>query len=543
MKSKLLTNPWLILALLSVLPACRESTPDTATGYPPPTTAIEIVAGSERLDIYWTEPMDWHNQPDLVFELQRRPPGAASFEKAHAHFLQTPAFSDFAVIPGEPVHYRVRTMLLNASQQVVVASAWSKEVAGIANPSGQGDLVDEVQQAAFRYFWNYRHPVSGLPREGIGGWTRNMCSIAATGMMFFNIATGIENQWITREEGLAHIDRVLTFLTEKADRYHGVFPHWINGHTGKTMPFSDMDDGADLVETSFLIYGALFFREYIKDDLSDTAASIRAKADKLWEEVEWTWFVKERPDGRKPLRWHWSPKHGFAIDLEIVGFNECQITYLLALASPTHPITPDSYFNGWIDEGYGRRRVHYDIPLELGREEYGPPLFFTHYSYLGIHPEVFHHGDKNYFQHFEDFCRVQILWAAEHRPELPARGIWGMTASLNPDGYGVHFPGNDNGTISPTASLASMPYAPDAVTRNIALLYEYYHEPFWGPFGFYDAMNIKRGWFSDKYIAINVGPIAPMIENYKTGLGWNTFMRTPEFKRAMEIINGNPPRS
>lgn len=504
--------------------------------FPPRPAELMARGGTERIDLYWNEPVDWHNQPDWKFEVQVNSPTNGHFVKAHPDYLDIPAFSDFAPQPGTATDYRVRTVLVNKSNEIVIASSWSETISGSAVPIDEADLINEVQEASFRYFWNYRHPVSGLPREGIGGWNRNMCSIAAAGMMFFNIAVGIENKWISREEGLDHIARTLTFLTTKADRYHGVFPHWIDGHTGKTIPFSEKDDGADLVETSFLVYGALFFREYVRDDPSEIAGSIRDKVNAIWEAVEWTWFVKERPDGRKPLRWHWSPNHGFAIDLEIVGFNECHITYLLALASPTHPITPDSYFKGWIDNGYGRPRLHYDIPLELGREEYGPPLFFTHYSYLGIHPSNFVYGSKNYFEHFEDFCRVQKLWAIEHRPELPDRGIWGMSASMEPDGYGVHFPGNDNGTISPAASLASMPYAPEAATTCLQLLYTHYSRSLWGPFGFYDALNPSRNWYSDKYIAIDVGPIAPMIENHKTGLGWNTFSRTPEFTRALEII-------
>jgi hypothetical protein len=511
------------------------------TYFPPRPAKMEAVSGAGRIDLYWSEPVDWHNQPDWFFEVSARSSSDGIFEKIHDGFLDVPAYSDFTPQVETAREYRVRTVLLDSSKRIVTASSWSDIATGTAHDMENADLISEVQQASFRYFWNYRHPVSGLPREGIGGWNRNMCSVAAAGMMFFNMAVGMENKWITRDEGLDHIDRVLTFLTTKADRYHGVFPHWLNGHTGKTIPFSDLDNGADLVETSFLIYGALFFREYIRDDSSDKARTIRENINAMWEAVEWSWFVKKKPDGRNPLLWHWSPDHDFAIDLEIVGFNECHVTYILALASPTFPIEPESYFNGWIDSGYGRKRTHYDIELELGREEYGPPLFFTHYSYLGMHPEMFTFGDKSYFDHFKDFCRIQQRWAAEHRREFPAGGIWGMSASLDPDGYGVHYPGNDNGTISPSAFLASMPYAPEGAVTCLNLMYRNFHKPLWGPFGFYDAMNLERSWFSDQYIGIDVGPIAPMIENHKTGLCWKIFAQAPELKRAMEIIKRGAP--
>jgi hypothetical protein len=258
-------------------------------------------------------------------------------------------------------------------------------------------------------------------------------------------------------------------------------------------------------------------------------------ADRLWQEVDWTWFVKTKPDGSRPLLWHWSPRHGFAIDLEITGFNESQIVYLLALASPTHPVSLDSYTRGWRNSGYGHKRTVMGIPLSLGREPYGPPLFFAHYTYLGVHPSALHFAGKTYFEHFRDFCRVQVAWAREHHPEV-ADGIWGLTASMNPDGYGVQYPGHDNGTITPTAALASMPYAPGEVRRCIELLYRDHRHELWGPFGFRDAMNLRRDWHSTHYIAINVGPIAPMIENYKTGLGWNTLMNAPEIQRALALV-------
>ncbi len=526
-----------LLPAMGMLSSCSPKREIAGPSGPPPPIQIEIVEGSRRIDVYWMEPPSWCDTTNWFFEVQTRRGADGEFNTAHEGIVGLTGFSDLKAEPGEARDYRVRTVALDHTGGIAASSPWTKTVTGKARPLQPEHLVEEIQHASFRYFWNYAHPVSGLPREGAGGWTRNLCSIAASGMMFFNIAVGIERDWITREQGLARVDKALTFLLEKADRYYGVFPHWIDGNTGKTIPFSGKDDGADLVESSFLVYGALFFREYIKNDSSETAASIRKKINAMWEGIQWTWFVKNRPDGRKPLLWHWSPNHGFAINLEIVGFNECQVTYLLALASPTHPITPESYFRGWLEAGYGHKRQQYDVTLELGREPYGPPLFFTHYSYMGIHPSNFVYGTKNYFQHFEDFCHVQILWAAEHRKELRGRGIWGLTASLEPGGYGAHYPGHDNGTITPTAILASMPYAPEAAQTGLEQMYEHYREDLWGPFGFYDAMNPGRNWFSRQYIAIDVGPIAPMIENYRTGLGWRTFEHAPELKRALEIVN------
>lgn len=491
-------------------------------------------AGPERVDLFWREPNHWHDQESWVFEVQFDPGDGQGFRRAHAGWIDVPAFSHF-LAPGTTAHFRVRMLALDGNGAVTSTWPWSDLVSQSSLRMEDVDLVEDVQRASFRYFWNYRHPISGLPREGIGGWNRNMCSVAAGGMMFFNIATGIENGWITRSDGLQHLRKSLQFVLDKSERHHGVLPHWIHGATGKTIPFSEKDDGADLVETAFFISGALFIREYVKDDDSLDAATIRDLANRLWQEVEWTWFVKYRGDGRRPLVWHWSPRHHFSIDLEIVGFNESEIVYLLALASPTHPVSLDSYTNGWLNPGFGHKRMALDVPLSLGREHHGPPLFFAHYSYLGINPSALYFDNKSYYEHFQDFCRVQIRWALSQRREYSS-GIWGLTAGMNPEGYGVQFPGHDNGTITPTAALASMPYAPDEVRRCIELLYRDHARSLWGPFGFRDGLNINKNWYSSHYIAIDVGPIAPMIQNHRTRLGWSTLMKAPEIQRALALL-------
>lgn len=505
----------------------------------PAPAGVVALPRDDRVDLYWQEPEGWRDREDWAFEIEVD-------EGAGFHRVVLSDVPGFAYFFREkpPRHARVRS-IAQSSGAPRQTSEWS-EIVISPPPDGPRDLIAEIQEASFRYFWNYRHPVSFLPREGVGGWNRNMCSIAAAGMMFFNIATGIENGWITPEEGRAHVLTALRFLVEKAERFHGVLPHWVHGETGKVIAFSEKDDGADLVEHAFVVAGALFVREYFKDDASVEAEEIRRLAQRLWEETEWTWFVKRRPDGRAPLVWHWSPRHGFAIDLEIAGFNESAIVYLLALASPTHPISLNSYTNGWIAPGYGHRRRHYGVDLRLGREPLGPPLFFAHYSYLGVDPRVLYFDGKSYFEHFADFCRVQEAWAAEHLREYP-RGIWGLTAGMGPDGYGVFYPGKSDGTITPTAALASMPYAPQSVRQFAEMLYKHYARSLWGPYGFRDGVNARRNWFSPHYIAINVGPIAPIIQNHRTGLGWRTLMRAPEIQRAIAMVNsamspvGPPP--
>lgn len=138
---------------------------------------------------------------------------------------------------------------------------------------------------------------------------------------------------------------MLRFLAFEAGRFHGAFPHWLNGRTGKAIPFSPDDDGADLVESAYLAQGLLAVREYFTGT-DPLEKEIRRLADGLWREIEWDFFVKGQEDDTY-LMWHWSPRVGWKMNHPVRGFNECQITYLLALASPTHAVPAKCYWQGW----------------------------------------------------------------------------------------------------------------------------------------------------------------------------------------------------
>ena len=397
-----------------------------------------------------------------------------------------------------------------------------------------------MQEAGFRYFYDYAHPISGLARVGTTK-DSDVCSIGGTGWTLYNLVVGSSRGFVTRDEAARRVVKILEFLSEKADRFHGAFPHWINGSSGKVVPFSQYDDGADLVETAFLMEGVILTREYFGAQ-NPTESKIRQLSDNLWRTVEWDWFAKEK-DGCPVLIWHWSPKFAWKKDHAISGFNECQITYVLALASPTHPVAPKFYWQGWQCTNYGSTRTAFGVDLKLGRN-LGPPLFWTHYSYLGLDPHQIFFDGKSYFDHFRDFCRVQVLYADSKRDDFKGYGtLWGLTAGLGPNGYRAFAPGPlDNGTITPTAALSSMPYVPNESRAFLLNAYKQYGKQCWGPFGFYDALNPSENWFARDYLSNEVGPIAPMIENYRSGLCWKTFMKAPEIRSVVKLLS-EPPRS
>lgn len=480
--------------------------------------------------------LQWDPTPESKgYEVQRATTPFGPFKTLHNNLPQLTLYSDF-LDEAATNFYRVRSIQTNTEGHLL-PSDWSKPVEGISEALNKEELLTDVQRASFDYFYLYAHPVSGLARASARR-DPDICAIGASGMGFFNLGVGIERGFITRQEGAELALKELRFLSDEADRFHGAFPHFINGRTGKVIPFSKYDDGADIVETAYLMEGALFAREYFSQTNAEEG-EIRALADSLWRSVEWDWFVNQS-NPIPAMIWHWSPHYGWKKNLYILGFNECQIVYVLALASPTHSIKPKCYWKGWESGNYAADSTQFGIHVELGGcGDIGPPLFFSHFSYLGLDPrELVFHG-RSYFDHFRDFCVVQNRYADSRSKVYKGYGaLWGITASAGPDGYRAFAPGlRDNGTLAPTASLASMPYVPAESQSCLLAMYQKYGSRLWGPFGFYDAFNFTRGWISKTYLCIDEGPIAPMIENYRTGLCWKTFMKAAEIGPVVKMLN------
>jgi hypothetical protein len=403
-------------------------------------------------------------------------------------------------------------------------------------------LLTSVQEAVFRYFWDYGHPVSGLTREGYKlGHSTDTCTSGGTGMGLMAICIGVERGFVTRAEAAKRILKILMFLEEKANRYHGAWSHWINGATGQTKPFSKYDDGGDLVETAYVVQGLLTVRQYFDNPNDPVESEIRTRATRLWEQVEWDWYLRY-PRGQV-LYWHWSPNHNWRMNHKIRGYNECMIAYLLAIASPTHPIPASCYYKGWAGAaGYANSHTYYGYRQWVGQEK-GGPLFFTHYSHLGFDPR--NKSDKfcNYFDNSRNISLINRAYCIENPRGHAGYSnlVWGLTASFNPRGYSAHSPTNDNGTITPSAALSAMPYVPEESMATLKEFYHTYGTDLWGAFGFVDAFNLTQKWFAPGYIAIDQGPIVIMIENNRTQLCWKLFMANPEIQSMLDAIGWMSP--
>ncbi|HPH86748.1 MAG TPA: glucoamylase family protein [Ferruginibacter sp.] len=421
-----------------------------------------------------------------------------------------------------------------------------KVVSQVASLS-DSQLLQKVQQQTFQYFWEGAEPVSGLARERFhvdNEYSQNDKNVVTSGGAGFGvmcILVGIERGFISKEEGRKRLEKIVHFL-EIADRFHGAWPHWWNGETGKVKPFSANDNGADLVETSYMIQGLLCVRQYYRTGIPEEKL-LADRIDKLWREVEFDWFRQ----GKNVLYWHWSPDKEWKMNFPVQGYNECLIMYILAASSPTHGVPAEVYHEGWAQNGKIKSPAEfYGFPLQLYRQGgegsvMGGPLFWSQYSFLGLDPRGLKDKYADYWLENTNQSMINYTWCVKNPMNYTGYGSnnWGLTASYSVDGYSGHAPGkeSDLSVISPTAALSSFPYTPKQSMAALKHWYNDMNEQLWGPYGFYDAFSETEKWFPKRYLAIDQGPIVVMIENYRSGLLWNLFMSCPEIKAGLKKLD------
>ena len=407
-----------------------------------------------------------------------------------------------------------------------------------------------VQEQTFQYFWDGAEPNSGLARERFHSdnvyptLDKNIVTSGGGGFGVMAILVGIERGFITRAQGVERFEKIVHFL-ETADRFHGAWPHWWQGETGKVKPFGKNDDGGDLVETSFMIQGLLCVRQYFQNGNVKEKA-IAARIDKLWKEVEFDWYRQRQ----NVLYWHWSPNNGWKMNFAVHGYNECLIMYVLAASSPTHGVPAEVYHEGWAENGkINKFPAHYDgIQLQMNHQgEAGGsgPLFWAHYSYLGLDPRGLKDKYADYWKDNVGHAMIHYKWCVNNPNGYKGYGTdsWGLTSSYSIKGYAGHAPNEkrDLGVISPTAALSSFPYTPKESMAAMKHWYNDMKDKLWGEYGFYDAFSETANWYTPRYLAIDQGPIVVMMENYRSGLLWNLFMSCPEVKTGLNKLGFESP--
>lgn len=396
------------------------------------------------------------------------------------------------------------------------------------------ELINLIQKKTFNYFYDFAQPSSGMARER--NTSGDLVTSGGSGFGLMALVVGIERNFISRQDGLIRLDKILDFL-ETADRFHGAYSHWINGNTGHVIAFSANDNGGDLVETSYLVQGLIAFRQYLNvNDANEN--SLIERINTIWHAVEWDWYTK---GGSKVLYWHWSPDKQWIMNTPVRGYNEALITYVMAASSPTHTIDADVYHQGFARNGDIKNGdAFYGYTLPLG-EDYGGPLFFAHYSFLGINPTNLKDTYANYWEQNVNHTLINYSYAVDNPKGFAgySQDCWGLTASDNSKGYSAHSPTNDLGVITPTAALSSLPYTPEESMRAMRFFYYTLGDKLWGEYGFRDAFNLTEPWFADSYLAIDQGPIVVMIENYRSGLIWDLFMSAPEVQAGLTKLGFN----
>ena len=490
-------------------------------GEVPPVENFTVTGYDSHAELTWTPPLN-----DLTYQI------FASFDGGHTYELRTETAENYYLdfVPQEgrniSVHYRVIASVQNKVSEPAEA------IAEIHDYTDE-ELLDMVQQYSFRYFWEGAHQPSGMILERSNG-SENTAASGATGMGLMAMIVAHERGYEPRDSIKNRILKILDFL-ENCERHHGAWSHWYNADTGETQPFSPDDDGGDIVETSYVAEGLIALKNYFSGNDSQSV-QIREKSDKLWREVDWEWY---RNGGQNVLFWHWSPNFNFQKNMRVRGWNEALITYIMAAASPTHGIPKEVYTQGWALNGaIVRPRKYYNLPISLA-PDWGGPLFFIHYTHLGINPHGLKDEYADYWQEHVNTAKIHVLYAMDNPKDFEnySDSCWGLTASDDPFGYTAHAPVlNDNGTISPTAALSSFPYTPEESMKALKYFYRERGPDIFGLYGPYDAFNDELNRVQEAWIGIDQGPIVVMIENYRSGLLWNNVMKDAEVRAGLDKL-------
>ncbi|MEO8109151.1 MAG: glucoamylase family protein [Ginsengibacter sp.] len=457
-------------------------------------------------------------------------------------------YSDFTGMTGRKFFYKISFLNYDYKE-----SPFSNVLSAGTRKMTDDEFLSMIQEACFRYYWDGAESVSGLAKEDIPGRI-NMIAAGASGFGIMALIAGTERKFITREQSVERFLKIVNFL-ETTEKFHGAFSHFINGPTAKVEPFfGPRDNGGDLVETSFLVQGLLTARAYFNKDDNDEKI-IRDKITKIWEGIEWDWY-RRYPDS-KYLYWHWSPDKEWIINHRLTGWNETMVTYLLAIASPSHSVPASLYYSGWANQDssgqqyrtnwggttdgsmYRNGNTYFGIKLHVGVSN-GGPLFFTHYSYLGYDPHFITDKYTNYFTNNRNIALINYRYCLKNPQNFKGYGdsCWGLTASDGPVTYQACEPvaGRNDGTIAPTGAVSSFPYTPEESMTALKNYYNNYGKFLWGAYGFRDAFNLTENWCSQIYMGLNQAPMVVMIENYRTGLLWKLFMSNDDIKNGLEKL-------
>ncbi|MEP6614255.1 MAG: glucoamylase family protein [Mucilaginibacter sp.] len=547
------------MAVLAILVACSKGkivTPVTPVTPTPPSfsfNALKVngvfngynytnVNSKPVIKLSFSAPVD-HNSVNGSVNIRSKDGAAATYGASYENSDSTVVLTPTGLQPITQYSLSVSTGLQSAAKgalqsEVDVALTTAIDSVNKFPIITDDQLLDLVEKQTLKYFWEFGHQTSGLARER--NTSGDVVTTGGSGFGIMAIVAGVNRNFISRADGLARMQKIVSFLKNTAQTFHGAYPHWMNGATGAVVPFSAQDDGADLVETSYLVQGLLTARQYF-NGAATAEANLRADINTIWNKVEWDWF---RQGNQDVLYWHWSPNNGWAINMKINGWDEALITYVMAASSATHSVPKTVYTNGWaLNGGIKNGSSYFGVTLPLGPAT-GGPLFFSQYSFMGINPNGLTDAYASYDVQNKAHASINYNYCVANPKSYNgySADCWGLTASDIKGGYTASSPTNDVGVIAPTAAIASLPYTPVQSMKALKFFYYKLGDKTWGQYGFYDAFNLTDVWFADSYLAIDQGAIIVMTENYRSGLLWNLFMSCPEVKAGMKGLGFTSPK-
>ncbi|MGO1003380.1 glucoamylase family protein [Lysobacter sp. CA196] len=426
-------------------------------------------------------------------------------------------------------------------------------------------LFRDIEKRTFQFFWDTTNEQNGLTPDRYP--SRPFASIASVGFSLTAYPIGIEKGWVSRTQAVDRTLLTLKFLRDLPSgpqatgkgSYKGFYYHFLDMQKGQRY-----DSWVELssVDTGLLMMGVLFTQSYYDRD-EPREKEIREIADTLYKRVDWTWLQQNKP----LISMGWFPESGF-IKHDWVGYNEAMLLYVLALGSPTHPVGPEAW-TVWT-------RTYNDVWGVYQGEEFLAfgPLFGHQYSHVwidfrGIQDDYMRERGIDYFENSRRAAYAQRAYAIANPMKWEDYGpeVWGLTASDGPQQTLQEYRGEqrqfrhysargaglrenfDDGTIAPTAAIASLPFAPEIVIPTTVTMHERYGEYIYSSYGFLDSFNPSfkydiplktgrlvpdQGWVSSDYIGIDQGPILTMISNYRNEFVWNVMKRNPYIRAGLE---------
>jgi len=407
-------------------------------------------------------------------------------------------------------------------------SAWAvgtqKTPAAASHDSSPFYQVDEVlleamENANFRYFWEQANPYTGIVRDRCNATTpdkSDLGSIAATGFGLTALCIGDERGYVPHIEARGRALNTLRFLWKKLPNHRGFFFHWANVNTGERL----WDSEVSSVDTAILLCGILTCRQHFQhSEISDLASEI-------FNRVDWTWLSEDThilPHG-------WTPEMGF-LQFRWDNYSEMMMMYLLGLGSSTHPL-PAETWTAW-----KRVTFEYDGIRYIGSFA---PLFVHQYSQAWFDFRGKRDQYTDYFQNSIIATEVHRRFCMDLASQFSdySESLWGITASDSARGYvvwgGPPATGPIDGTVVPCASAGSLPFLPQPAVHVLETIKNHYGQRAWTRYGFVDAFNPLTNWYDSDVVGIDTGISMVMAENARTGYVWKTFMRNPEAVRGME---------